>query len=114
EVPAGPIALRRQWKIAQTIADRFWKRWLKDYLPTLQTRAKWVVDQPNLQVGDFVMVVDPLQKRGSWTTGRVVKVHPGRDGIVRTVTVKTASGSYIRPASRIALLEASKSPQSHR
>lgn len=31
---------RKQWCIAQTYADIFWKRWLKEYLPTLLPRYK--------------------------------------------------------------------------
>jgi hypothetical protein len=29
-----------------------------------------------------------------WPLGRVVQVHPGHDGVVRVVSVKTAKGVY--------------------
>jgi len=32
---------KRRWHQVQYIADVFWRRWLKEYLPTLQERAKW-------------------------------------------------------------------------
>ncbi len=34
-----------------------------------------------------------------WPLAHIVNVHPGRDGIVRVVTLKTGNGSaYTRPA----------------
>jgi hypothetical protein len=31
---------RRRWRYIQYLADMFWKRWVKEYLPTLQSRQK--------------------------------------------------------------------------
>lgn len=31
---------RKKWRQVQLLADLFWKRWLREYLPTLQTRGK--------------------------------------------------------------------------
>ena len=31
---------RRQWRQAQYLANLFWRRWIKEYLPTLQERKK--------------------------------------------------------------------------
>lgn len=42
----------------------------------------------------------PLQ----WLMGRIEKVHPGSDGVIRTATVKTVKGSYTRPLSKITIL----------
>ena len=30
----------KRWRHAQCLADAFWKRWLRDYLPALQRRQK--------------------------------------------------------------------------
>ena len=32
--------------------------------------------------------------RGKWTIGRVIEVHPGTDGQVRNIKVKTTAGEY--------------------
>ena len=32
---------RKKWRQAQILADHFWKRWLKEYILSLQERQKW-------------------------------------------------------------------------
>ena len=39
-----------------------------------------------------------------WPMARIVKTHAGADGLVRVVTLKTSSGTYTRPTSKVALL----------
>jgi len=36
-----------------------------------------------------------------WVLARIVEVHPGCDGIIRTVTVRTSKGIYKRPIVKI-------------
>lgn len=38
---------------AHCLANAFWKRWLRDYLPTLQRRQKWYFPHHNLSIGEF-------------------------------------------------------------
>ena len=47
---------RRRWRQVQYLADIFWKRWSKEYLPLLQGRQKWLRPRRNLAVGDVVLV----------------------------------------------------------
>uniref|UniRef100_A0A5S6Q738 Integrase catalytic domain-containing protein n=1 Tax=Trichuris muris TaxID=70415 RepID=A0A5S6Q738_TRIMR len=58
--------LSKHWCHEQLIVDRFWRRWLKEYLPTLQRRSKWTKDHANLEVGDVVVIVEPQLPRGQW------------------------------------------------
>lgn len=39
-----------------------------------------------------------------WVTGRVIAAHPGDDGVVRVVTVKTATGVYKRCVRKVSPL----------
>ena len=98
---------RRRWKQVQYLADLFWKRWLKEYLPLLQERHKWLEQRPNLQPGDLVLVVSDDTARNCWPLGLVVETYPSGDGLVRSVRVKTQTGLYVRPVTKICLLEAS-------
>ena len=90
---------RRFWRAVQLLADLFWRRWMKEYLPLLQRRQKWLQPQRNLKVGDLVLVCDEH--------AIVEETFPDRDGTVRRVRVRTASTEYLRDVRKLCLLEAS-------
>ena len=101
--------LRKKWRQTQILADHFWRRWLKEYVPALQERQKWHRPRRNAQVGDLVLVVDQDLPRGKWHLARIVRVIQGKDGLVRTVEVKTvSSSSLLRPIQKLCLLEESE------
>jgi len=79
----------RRWRHVQYLADVFWKRWIKEYLPTLQLRDKWIEIKRNLKENDIVLILDEATPRLAWPLGRVLKTLPGRDGLVRSAVVKT-------------------------
>lgn len=54
-------------------------------------RRKWNNPKENVKVGDLVLLADENYRRGEWPLALVVEVIPGRDGLVRTVLVKTTS-----------------------
>ena len=97
---------RRRWRRSQVLADHFWKRWRREYVPTLASRQKWLRKMRNLHEGDVVLMVETDSPRGFWPLARVVKVFPGADGTVRSVELKAAGGgTYHRPVSKVCLLE---------
>ena len=61
-----------------------------EYLPTLQTEQKWHHVRRNLSKDDIVLVVDETMSQECWPTARVIETKPGKDGLVRSVKVKTA------------------------
>jgi hypothetical protein len=95
------LILIKMWRRSQILADRFWQRWIKEYLPTLTRRTKWNSQVDPIQVGDVVIVVDDLLPRNSWPKGIIEELFPGKDGIARAVTVRTATRTYRRPLSKI-------------
>ena len=109
-VPPGVFAKedlysRKQWRHAQFIADCFWSRWIREYVPTLQQRHKWLLSKRNLAVNDLVLVVDNTVLRSRWLLGRVTRVFPGEDLCVRTAEVKTKNSRLVRPVTKLCLLE---------
>ena len=38
---------RKRWRKVQFLANHYWKRWIREYLPTLQRRLKWVKSRRN-------------------------------------------------------------------
>lgn len=98
------LCLRKRWRVAQRLADMFWARWLKEYLPTLLPRQKWTQEARSLQVGDYVIIVEPNLDRNCWRHGVVSATVTGEDGRVRVVDVRTRTGVLRRPVTRVALL----------
>ena len=82
---------KRRWKQAQYLANIFWTRWIKEYLPNLQIRQKWIQRKENIKVGDLVLLVYENYRRGQWPLAHVVEVFPSEDGLVRIVNLKTSS-----------------------
>ena len=97
---------KRRWRQVQYMADVFWKRWVAEYIPSLQERQKWMTKKSNLKGGDLVLLTDELNIRGKWPLGLIEKAYPSTDGLIRSVKVKTESGSYDRPVGKLCLLEA--------
>ena len=78
----------RRWHRVQQLLGLFWKRWRKEFLPTLNVRKKWFHPHHNLKSGDVVLVAEPKASRGDWPLGRILEAYPGSDGLVRTVKLK--------------------------
>ena len=96
---------RRWWRQAQHLANVFWRRWIAEYLPTLQMRQKWTRERLSINVNDIVLVSDEITPRGEWPLGRIEEVIQGRDGLIRAVRVRVRGKVLVRPISRLCLLE---------
>ncbi|XP_063967618.1 uncharacterized protein LOC129271341 [Lytechinus pictus] len=99
---------RRRWRHVQFIADQFWKRWVKEYLPLLQPRQKWTREKRNFEQDDLVLVADDNAPRGQWPLGKIVATYPDKQGRVRQVEVRIGSKYFRRPISKLCLLEEGK------
>ncbi|XP_058456470.1 uncharacterized protein LOC131433879 [Malaya genurostris] len=98
------VTLRDSWKLTQYLVDQCWRRWVREYLPTLTRRTKWFQPIRPLRPGDVVYVVDE-NKRNGWRRGRVVEVLAGRDGQVRRAVLQTSEGIIKRPTVKLALID---------
>ena len=97
--------LLKTWKRCQAMSHHIWTRWSKEYLNSLQARTKWQGAKPGLQVGDIV-IIKPKSHFFSchWPLGRITKIFPGKDKLVRAVEVKTASSTLQRAVTELALI----------
>lgn len=87
----------------------FWKRWHGEYLPQLQVRNKWVSEAKSVYMGDLVIIKEDNTPPTKWNLARVINTHPGRDGVVRVVTVRIANGAKLdRPIVKLCLLPLEK------
>ena len=97
---------RRRWRAVQALLNEHWIRWMKEYVPALTERRKWLRPARNIEENDIVLIIDPSTPRGLWPTGRVIRTFPGADGVVRSAVVKNKNGEYRRPVAKLCLLEA--------
>ena len=89
----------------QKMFQHFWKRWHIEYLHNLQQRNKWMLKENwDIHCGALVLIREDNLPPLKWALARIVAVHPGKDKIVRVVTLKTANGELKRPISKIVLL----------
>ncbi|XP_078495539.1 uncharacterized protein LOC144751035 [Ciona intestinalis] len=96
---------KRSWRVVQWLADQFWQRWMREYLLLLQSRQKWLHPNRNITKGDLVLIVNEYTRRGSWPKGLIEQTFPDADGLVRRVTVRTATNTLDRDVRKICLLE---------
>ena len=80
---------------------------MREYLPTLQRRPKWVKSRRNAWVGDLVLLTEDKVVCNRWSMGRVVEVYTREDGGVQPARVKTAGSASVfhRSITKICLLE---------
>ena len=94
---------KRCWKQVQYLADQFWRRWSQEYLKTIIARQKWF-KKTNFQKDDVVLLVDNSIPCLQWRLGKVVKLFPDEQGLVRQVIVKMRGSEVWRPVHKLCLV----------
>ncbi|XP_055623454.1 uncharacterized protein LOC129766877 [Toxorhynchites rutilus septentrionalis] len=108
EVSDSASALRSNWNHIQHLLDILWRRWTREYLPTLTRRPKWCGEAKPIVEGQLVLVVGD-GRRNEWTRGRIIQTIKGSDGRIRQAIIQTARGLVRRPVARLAVLEVEES-----
>lgn len=92
------------WNLVVQLRQEFWNRWSKEYLNELTIRQKWFSPSTSAKIGMLVLIKDENLPSFQWPLARITAIHPGNDGIVRTVTLKTSTGALDRPVKKLAPL----------
>ncbi|KER22654.1 hypothetical protein T265_09314 [Opisthorchis viverrini] len=87
------------WQQVNHLAGVFWRRWIREYLLTLQVRTKWLRASQELERGNLVLV------SGENLPRVVDSCEASPDKLVRTLHVRTAVGVLKRDAGKGYLLE---------
>ena len=96
--PLSAVELAEKHSARQLCLSRFWKIWKEQYITNLPPIVRSHKKGGTVVVGDIVLIRDePLVSRLQWPLAKVVKVHPGSDGKIRSVDVRTAKGIVCRP-----------------
>lgn len=74
---------------------------MKEWLPKLNVRSKWVIKHRDLEVGDLVLTISPDQPRGHWPLGRIIEVFPGKDKHVRVAKLQVGTDTTVNPITKL-------------
>lgn len=99
------ISRLNQYQQATQVLQQFWSRWSVEYISTLQQRTKWKIESCNLlKPGTLVILKEDNLPPLKWKLGRVQKLFPGADGLIRVVSVKTQHGEVRRTIQKLCVL----------
>ncbi|XP_057332037.1 uncharacterized protein LOC130671915 [Microplitis mediator] len=106
----GPSLLEKntatmsRWQQLQQTFQKFWSRWSSEYLQHHQSISKWHHPSNDIKVSSLVLLTDERFPPSKWPLARVLTLHPGRDGLTRVVTLKTATTELVRPIAKLCAL----------
>ncbi|GBN02759.1 hypothetical protein AVEN_65561-1, partial [Araneus ventricosus] len=107
ELFKGKRELIKRFLYRERILNNFWKRWKREYLLQLKGANfnKNVNVKTEFNVNNIVLLGEEKVPRQLWRLGKIIDVHKGRDGKVRSATIKTATGMMKRPIQLLYNLE---------
>ncbi|XP_018397678.1 PREDICTED: uncharacterized protein LOC108775726 [Cyphomyrmex costatus] len=100
-----------RWRLLQSMRDHFWHRWSQEYLQGLTPRPKWWRVAGNLQEGQLCLLKNENTPPSRWPLARITRLHPGDDGQVREVDVRTPTSRLTRPVVKIVPLPLAREDQ---
>ncbi|GFN80939.1 tigger transposable element-derived protein 6 [Plakobranchus ocellatus] len=103
----SPELIKEKSKALEGRLDMFWKQWQDEYLkhlPLPKRRDKF----GKLEVDSVVLIREDNCPRLQWPMGVVERLIPGKDGVARTVEVRTKRGNFFRPIQRLHGMELNK------
>lgn len=106
-----PLNRVTQQALLDKLQQEFWRGFRKDYLCTLQNRYKWNRKEENLKVDDFVLLKEDNVAPATWPIARITEAYTDKDGLVRTVKLRTPKSDLIRPVQRLVKLPIQKEHQ---
>ncbi|KAI5717607.1 hypothetical protein M8J77_008525 [Diaphorina citri] len=101
DISETPLNRLSRWRLLQRAAQCFWKLWSTSYLQSLTPRNKWFNNSSTLKVGDLVLLPHLHRLPLHWPIGKIESVHPGKDNVVRVVSVKTGNSLITRPINKV-------------
>ncbi|XP_071579066.1 uncharacterized protein [Temnothorax nylanderi] len=105
-----PTNRLNRWRLLQNMRDHLWQRWSREYLQELTPRPKWWTADRNLREGQLCLIKSETTPPSRWPLARVIRLHPGEDGQVRVVDLRTANGEFTRPVVKLVPLPPANTP----
>ena len=101
--------LRKRAKYLKRCKDHAWARWTNEYLKSLreQHNLNHKSSETEIQIGDVVLIKGDEKNRGMWNIGIVEKLNRGKDGILRSVRLRTGKSTLERAVQHLYPMELS-------
>lgn len=99
-----PTRSVNRYQLLQRLHAHFWQKWSQEYLTRLMHRSKWTKQKENLRPNQLVLIKEDNLPPTKWLYGRILRVHPGKDGLVRVAEVKCKNSVLSRPVHKLCLL----------
>ncbi|XP_011858966.1 PREDICTED: uncharacterized protein LOC105556478 [Vollenhovia emeryi] len=95
-----------RYQLLIKLLQHFWSRWSREVLSQMQPRNKWkscnLTD--SLKPDTLIILRDDRLPPLQWKLGRITEIHPGKDKLVRVVSIKTSNGIVQRSLSKICIV----------
>jgi len=105
DVSDQPVNRLTRHQLLTQMRQHFWQRWSNEYVTQLQQRHKWTEkSKADIKIGTMVLLRDETVSPMHWRLGRIVALHPGKDGLVRIVDIKTSKGILKRSLPKLCIL----------
>lgn len=86
------------------LLEHFWNVWRQEYLTTFMQRKKWVDQKAPLQIGQMLVIQNENLPVTKWELGRIIKLIPSHDNIMRSVLIRTPKHVIKRPIQKLCIL----------
>ena len=64
---------KRKWKVTQALLEIFWKRFMREYIPSLTVRTKWNKLHRIFKANDLVLIQTEITPRAFWPLARIIE-----------------------------------------
>lgn len=105
-----PLNRVTRYQLLQKLHSHFWDKWSKEFIHELQQRTKWFKSTNFIELNQLVLIKEDNTPPAQWKLGRITEIHPGKDNVVRVVTVKCSDGVYKRAVHKICVLPIELTP----
>ncbi|GFX84171.1 integrase catalytic domain-containing protein [Trichonephila clavipes] len=99
------VNLRKRVRYRQKLLNDLRHRFRKEYLGLLIQNKNKKGPLSEVRLGEIVLIGDDIKKRMHGPLAKVFRLIPGKDGKIRTVELKTRTGTMLRPIQRVYPLE---------
>ena len=99
------MELTQRVRYRNMLQDEFERRWIDEYLQERARQFKKKHHTTPIRLGEVVLIAADNVRRYNWNMGLITKLYPSADGVVRSVELKTATGTLRRPVQRLCALE---------